>query len=299
MMNQEQPFLSICIPAWNSSAFIRKCVSSVLAQTCKDWELLIVDDCGSDNTWEIMQEYAGLPNVRISRNEKNLGQNENFNHCIRMTKGKWVLILAADDYLVPHMVETLKTEMAERPEAILWVQNHLNRGFGRPPHLVTVDEEVRTLGAREFAELLYLKGNIFGEISNFAARRDALVKIQPPFREGSQTVDLRCWIRLMAANPNGTVVYWPEPLTHILEHDASISSANNKTGETYMDFFQLPVELLEVRWRRSVLIWQCLRMLKCAFKFGSLLPEGKKALPFATAWQLFKRALSGDSGSDA
>ena len=299
MTNQQQPFLSICIPAWNSSAFIRKSVSSVLAQTCKDWELLIVDDCSRDDTWEIMQEYAGLPNVRIFRNEKNLGQNENFNHCIPMMTGKWVMILASDDYLVPHMVETMKTEVTERPYAILWVQNHLNRGFGRPPHMVTVHEAVRIFDAREFAELLYLKGNIFGEISNFVARRDALLKLQPPFRDGSQTVDLRCWIRLMAANPEGKVIYWPEPLTHVLEHDASISSTNNRTGETYLDFFQLPVELLEVHWRRSVLLWQCLRMLRCALKFGNLLPAGKKALPFATAWQLFKRALSGDSGPDA
>jgi glycosyltransferase involved in cell wall biosynthesis len=292
-MNETQPFLSICVPAWNSSAFIRKCISSVLAQTCDDWELLIVDDCSQDDTWSILQEYAGLPRVKVLRNERNLGQNENFNHCLRMTRGKWLMILAADDAIVPHTVETIRVELRPRPDAVLWVQNHLNRGLGRMPHLVTVDDCVREYGVTEFAELLYLKGNIFGEISNFVARRDALMRIEPPFREGSQTVDLRCWVRMMWASPDGRVVYWPEALTHILEHAASISSANNRTGETYLDFFRLPVDLLEVPWRRRVLFLQCLRMLKCALRFGGQLPAGKKLLPYQAAFTLCKRALFG------
>ena len=293
-MSEAQPFVSICLPAWNSAAFIRRSIGSVLAQTCTDWELLVVDDCSSDDTWTIIKEYAGQPRVKILRNEKNLGQNENFNHCLRLTRGKWILILAADDFIVPHMIETLKAEVTSRPDAVLWVQNHLNRGFGKPPHLVTVAECVREYEADEFAELLYLKGNIFGEISNFTARRDALMKIEPPFKEGTQTVDLRCWVRMMKANPAGRVVYWPEPLTHILEHDASISSTNNRTGETYVDFFRLPVDLLGVKWRRKVLFWQFLRMLRCALKFGHKLPAGKRLLPYQTAFTLLKQTLAGD-----
>lgn len=293
-MSEAQPFISICLPAWNSAAFIRKSIGSVLAQTCDDWELLVVDDCSSDDTWKIMQEYAGQPRVKILRNEKNLGQNENFNHCLRMTRGKWILILAADDFIVPHTIETIKREVEQRPDAILWVQNHLNRGFGKLPHLVTVDNYVREYEANEFAELLYLKGNIFGEISNFSARRDALMKIAPPFKEGTQTVDLRCWVRVMKANLTGRVIYWPEALTHILEHEASISFTNNRTGETYVDFFRLPTDLMDVTWRREVLVLQALRMLRCALKFGRLLPAGKKLLPYQTALALLKRALAGN-----
>lgn len=293
-MTETPPFFSVCIPAWNSAAFIRKSIGSVLAQTCDDWELLVVDDCGADETWTIMQEYAGMPRVRILRNEKNLGQNENFNHCIRQTGGRWILILAADDQIVPHTLETVKRELEAESEAVLWVHNHLNRGFGKSPHLVTVDECMRVYEAREFAELLFLKGNIFGEISNYLVRRDALAKIQPAFREGSQTVDLRCWVRLVSANPAGRVVYWPEALTHILEHEASISTQNNRTGETYLDFFRLPVELMGLGWRRPVLLLQALRMIRCAVKFGHRLPAGRKLLPYQTVYALLRRALTGN-----
>lgn len=295
-MNEKQPFLSICLPAWNSAAFIRKSVGSVLAQTCDDWELFIVDDCSKDDTWQIIQEYAGHPRVKIWRNEQNLGQNENFNQTILHTRGRWVYILASDDYIVPHAVQTMKTELEARPDAILWVQNHLNRGFGQPPHLVTVDNFVHEYGAIEFAELLYLKGNLFGEISNFAARRDALIKIQPPFRDGTQSVDLRCWARMTTATPEGKVVYWPEALTHVLEHEASISSSNNRTGETYVDFFRIPTDLLDIPWRRSVLLYQALRMSYCALKFGNKLPAGNKSLPFKTIFTLLERALMGRKG---
>jgi len=292
-MNETQPFISICLPAWNSAKFIRDAIACVFAQTCNDWELVLIDDGSTDETYAIMQEFAGLPRIRVMKNERNLGQKGIFNRCMDEAHGKWIVLLGADDSLVPHTVATLKAELEIRPDTVIWIHNHLNRGFGRPPHLVTAFDQVREFGAMEFAEMVYLKGNIFGEITNFVVRRDAVAKLKPPFSDGTQTVDIRCWMRVAAANVDGRVVYWPEALSHILEHDSSVSSTNNRTGETYVDFFRLPVDLLEVPWRRKILFSQCLRMLWCGLKFGHQLPAGKRTLPCRTAITLLKRALLG------
>jgi glycosyltransferase involved in cell wall biosynthesis len=293
-MTEQKPFITICLPAWNAAVFLRQAIACVYAQTSDDWELLMVDDGSKDDTWAIMQEHADNPKVRILQNERNLGQAGVFNRMMGEIRGKWMILLAADDFIVPHTVATLKAELENQPETVLWIHNHLNRGFGRKPHLVTVYDYVQTFETMEFAELVYLKGNIFGEITNFVVRHDAIAKIHPPFKDGTQTVDIRCWMRVAAANPGKQVIYWPEALAHILEHDSSVSSNNTRSGETFVDFFRLPTDLLDVKWRKKVLLLQVLRMIYCWFKFGRRLPAGKKGLPIRTAGKLLQHVFAGN-----
>lgn len=242
-----------------------------------------MDDHSTDQTWAMMNEYAGGQRTRLYRNERNLGQNGNFARCLQLARGEWFLLLAADDMLVPEAVQTVKAVLQSRPDAVMWIHNHISSGLGLPPHLVTVHEQVHEYLAMEFAELLYLKGNIFGEISNHVIRRSAVLKVSCPFVDGGQSVDFRCWMRVAACNPDGRVIYWPEALAQVLEHDASRSAANLRSGEVYIDFFNLPVEMFDIRWRRSVLAYQFFRVLYCAVKFGWRLPSGKRSLPFQTA----------------
>ena len=92
------PFFSVIMPAYNSSQHISAAVESVLLQNEKDFELIIIDDGSSDDTYEIA---CGLANndSRISvKKLKHIGVSNARNHGFDMAKGEYILFIDADDY---------------------------------------------------------------------------------------------------------------------------------------------------------------------------------------------------------
>lgn len=96
--------VSIIMPSYNSEAFISNSINSILAQTYSDWELIIVDDCSTDNTDAVV---AGFDDARIRyfKNEKNSGAAISRNRALREAKGKWIAFLDSDDLWLPEKLE--------------------------------------------------------------------------------------------------------------------------------------------------------------------------------------------------
>ena len=92
--------VSIITPSFNSSRFIEECIDSVLSQTYNNWELLIVDDCSSDNSSELVEKYSDK-RISLIVLEKNVGSSEARNIAIRKAKGKYIAFLDADDIWLP------------------------------------------------------------------------------------------------------------------------------------------------------------------------------------------------------
>jgi glycosyltransferase involved in cell wall biosynthesis len=105
-----QPLVSICIPAYNTSRYLRECLNSALAQTFADFEVVLVDNASTDETSAIAEEYAlHDPRIRCYRNEKNLGVIGNWNRCIGLARGEWIKFLCADDWLEPTCLARMVT----------------------------------------------------------------------------------------------------------------------------------------------------------------------------------------------
>ena len=96
--------LSICIPSYNSERFISETIRSVLTQTRQDFELVIVDDCSSDMTYEIIASHDD-PRIRLFRNLGNIGAEGNWNKCLELARGRYIKILPGDDTLYPTCLE--------------------------------------------------------------------------------------------------------------------------------------------------------------------------------------------------
>ena len=104
--NTPRPLVSIITPNYNCGNFIALTVESVLAQTFTDWEMLIQDDCSSDNSYEIALEYARKdPRIKVFRNEKNSGAAITRNNAIRISQGKYLAFLDSDDIWFPEKLE--------------------------------------------------------------------------------------------------------------------------------------------------------------------------------------------------
>ena len=71
-MSQTNPKISVIIPMYNVEKYLNFCISSVMGQTFKDFELILVDDCSTDKTVEVAKKFDD-PRIKILRNEKNFG----------------------------------------------------------------------------------------------------------------------------------------------------------------------------------------------------------------------------------
>lgn len=98
MMNT--PKVSICIPVYNSSAYLTAAVESALAQRYGSFEILIVDDCSTDGCADIAARYAERDSrVRFVSNSSNVGMVQNWNRCLELARGEYIKFLFGDDLL--------------------------------------------------------------------------------------------------------------------------------------------------------------------------------------------------------
>lgn len=89
--------VSIIMPSYNTAKYIAESIRSVLAQTYEKWELLIVDDCSTDNTDEIVKPFLADERIRYFKNEKNSGAAISRNKALREARGEWIAFLDSDD----------------------------------------------------------------------------------------------------------------------------------------------------------------------------------------------------------
>lgn len=97
--------VSVIMPSYNTANFISETIESVLAQTYTNWELIIVDDCSSDNTDEVVERFLSDGRVRYLKNEKNSGAAVSRNKALREAHGKWIAFLDSDDLWLPDKLE--------------------------------------------------------------------------------------------------------------------------------------------------------------------------------------------------
>ena len=97
-MGKTVPSVSVVSPAYQAARFIGAAIESVMDQSYEDWEYIIVDDCSTDGTPEIIDRYVKTdPRLTLLRNERNIGPSNTRNRAILATKGRYLAFLDSDD----------------------------------------------------------------------------------------------------------------------------------------------------------------------------------------------------------
>ena len=98
--------ISIITPTYNSGQFVAQTIESIIAQTHTNWELIITDDCSTDNTCEIIEKYAAMDSrIKLFRQSKNLGAGAARNNSIKEAKGRYIAFCDSDDRWYPDKLE--------------------------------------------------------------------------------------------------------------------------------------------------------------------------------------------------
>lgn len=107
-----EELVSIIMPSYMTGNLIAESIESVISQTYTNWELIIIDDCSTDNTDTVITKYRDK-RIRYFKNEKNSGAARSRNRALCEAKGKWIAFLDSDDLWMPNKLEKQISFMKE------------------------------------------------------------------------------------------------------------------------------------------------------------------------------------------
>ena len=114
--------VSIIMPSWNTDKFIGESIKCVIDQTYQNWELLIVDDCSSDNTDEVVGGFLSDKRIKYFKNEKNCGAALARNRALREAQGEWIAFLDSDDLWMPEKLDKQISFMKEHEYVLSYTE---------------------------------------------------------------------------------------------------------------------------------------------------------------------------------
>jgi glycosyltransferase involved in cell wall biosynthesis len=208
-----KPLVTVAIPLYRGE-FIKQAIDSVLSQSFKDFELIIVDDASDDKSRNKVLSYTDSRIIYV-RNKKNLGAEGNWNRCLALAKGKYIKILPHDDTLEPEclkeQVGVLNDDLEEKIALVFCIRKIINtegkqitvRGLSGVP--------AGRISAGELVRKCVLRGtNLIGEPGAVLFRSNAAKAIGNFNGKIPYVIDLDYWVRLLS---KGSAYFIDKPLS--------------------------------------------------------------------------------------
>lgn len=225
------PTVSVCLPVYNGGKFLRQSITSVLAQDFADLELLIVDDCSSDDSVSIVRSLAQQDaRIKFWQNSENRGLFANYNECISRSSGAFIKPFAQDDILHVSNLSSAISVFQEHPIVSLvandrnWIDENnedISDYVGAPSSDLYLPACRVVTGQEVIRQSLYQVVNFIGEPSCVTFRRSHGL-------DGFDTAyhhlgDLDYWLRILL---NGSYYFIDKKLSSFRIHEQSRSSEN-------------------------------------------------------------------------
>lgn len=199
--------VSVVIPAYNAGLYIGDTIRSVIAQTRSDWEIIVVDDCSTDDTGAIAQSFAE-PRIRYVRQPENLWVLKARYRGTELALHPRVMLLDADDRLRPDALEVLEAALDANPDAVCAYGKHIRvdrNGFPLTPP-GGLKAKLHTLKAPEptpegWVVKDFLERNYIATSGQALSRRDALLDAGCLETGVRAAEDWACWTLLATAGP--------------------------------------------------------------------------------------------------
>jgi glycosyltransferase involved in cell wall biosynthesis len=286
------PVISVILPVYNGGAYLALSVQSVLAQQFEAWELLVVDDCSTDGSFEYLQN-IDHPQVTLFKNEKNKGLFFNLNFLISKCTTNLVKLWSQDDVMYPTCLQ----------QTVLFHKQHPQLGFsysdrdmidehGNIKTHNNVDHTPAIISPELHARIAFFTGSIAGNIANVCINKNALQEVGP-FREDMKiSADFDMWVRLAEQHDTGFI---KQKLIQLRDHSGQLSRKDEyyilhvrEDREVYKNLYSYASPEISAEGRKMMrqhkLVFYYTLMLKVFF-------EGK----FRLAHQFYKEIIAFDN----
>ena len=215
--------ISIIMPAYNEERFLAEAIESVLAQTYKEFELIILDDGSQDLTLKIAQSYAQQDARICVESHPNMGLPSTMNRGLELARNEWLAIMHGDDVMMPNRLELNLAFLGEHPECAVvggWCKHIDSHGRtiakGESP-MVTHEAVQRVYEANELI--------VFNGCTSLF-RKSAVLAVGGFRTQFSVTEDADLWTRIFEAGYK--ILIQPEYLAKYRIHAGSVSVARTR-----------------------------------------------------------------------
>jgi glycosyltransferase involved in cell wall biosynthesis len=207
LLSLEKPKVSVIVPVYNVENYLNRCIDSILSQTFTEFECILVDDCSTDRSQKICDEYSRKDHrVKVIHNINNLGSSISRKVGFCNCDGEYIQYIDGDDWIEKNMLEKIWTKAASGGFAMV-VCDYL---YEKPGNVIYERQEIDKMAKIEIIKDIAVKKKLACAIWNKMVRRDVLLKIQFPTQNYSEDR----FITLQAIYYSERIGYIEEALYH-------------------------------------------------------------------------------------
>ena len=194
----EQPIVSVVIPAYNNENTIEATIRSIMEQSYKNLEIVVIDDNSKDNTLQILETLQKQDErIKIFHNDINLGMTGNWNRCLKEAEGEFVKLVCADDLLdkeeiakeTEAMLLNPSVNLVESDTRLIDIYGKKTGAFKRYPKAGVVD-------GKKVAKTSLIWNNFFGAPVNNLIRKSILEKTGYFDEKFTYILDFDMWVKI-------------------------------------------------------------------------------------------------------
>lgn len=228
-------YISIIVPNYNHAFYLRKRLDSILNQTYTDFEVIILDDCSTDNSREIIETYKNDEHVsHIVYNNENCGSPfVQWQRGIELSKGDWIWIAESDDWAETNFLAEL-THHIDNNNSIIYCNSVLE--FDSRSIVPSSDLSVVAYDGITFIKSKMLYDNAIYNASSAIFSKKAYQSISDEYTGYNAVGDKLFWILLCE---QGNVVFDSKPLNHFRRHSNSTSITAENDGSLFYEEYRI------------------------------------------------------------
>jgi len=227
------PNLSVIVPNFNHAPYLKRRIDSILNQTYQDFELILLDDCSTDNSAEVLNGYASNPKVsHIVINEVNSGSTfKQWDKGFALAKGKYIWVAESDDWCETTLLENLVPALDENPNAVLaYVQSVMVSDAGNITYKTEAGKYAQTISGREFVANYMFGDPVLINCGMAIFRKSVLEKVDTIYKTTPGVGDWLFWINVAL---QGDVFICGKYLNYFFRHEGTVTSKSVATGNDF------------------------------------------------------------------
>ena len=232
----DMPIVSVIVPNYNHAPYLRQRMESILGQSFQDFEVIVIDDCSSDKSHEVIESYRSHPKVsQIVYNKRNSGSAfQQWDKGIALARGEWLWIAESDDWAEPQFLETMMQAVNKSPTCgLAYCWSYRTDEQGNLLWEVPDKKEVKCYRGEAFIREKLVLSNVLVNVSACLFRRELF---KPEYVSLYEQMRL-CgdWLFYVLLAEQSDVVVVKTPLNYCRRHGTNISESAEAKGLTFLE----------------------------------------------------------------
>ncbi|MBE6312314.1 MAG: glycosyltransferase family 2 protein [Bacteroidales bacterium] len=224
------PKVSVIVPNYNHAPYLKRRIDSILNQTYQDFELILLDDCSTDNSAEVLNGYANNPKVsHIVINETNSGSTfKQWDKGFALAKGEYIWVAESDDWCEKTLLENLVPALDNNPNVVLaYCQSLLVSETGYISYATPSDQFMNIQKGRDFVASQMFGDPVLVNAGMVVFRKAALDDIEEFYKTMKAGGDWMFWVNIAL---KGDVFSSAKGLNYCFRHLGTVTSKSERTG---------------------------------------------------------------------